>query len=448
MNHICEPLTYYTPQIHEHYERDQREKNRQNRLFLDLESEREKRRLLEYKSATDIQRRWRGFKGRKRGLKHLKEGRVKIRESWRMRKNDSSERKKLSYRVLEPFALAKRLESDSMEEAVLKRVPFFMRKRAKYWIEQNLQDEYWFPEKITDKKKIPKRGFQVGTYLDLKSQAWYGGIRLPGVHKIKQGYMEIKTEELGLENFLEIDDRVRIGNRVYTVDKDTPVTCLLVPIDRAWRFDTQDEIIVYKKPKLHKYVALARKSTYGLLHSQIVQMGIKAGLNSAELFETLLGLINRIVKDRLSLEKAKKMKKFIEYVAKKRKRSSYFMREKQNRQTVAELERMERDALLNPGEVNKDDRRANAYLDDPKAAGGDAGSVGGDKVSKMWDEQVDEETLKVIWVNKETGEIRDTKPDEEEEEGETAQEEQFKEAQKRLAKMKKGGRKQLGRKKK
>ena len=71
-----------------------------------------------------------------------------------------------------------------------------------------------------------------------------------------------------------------------------------------------------------------------------------------------------------------------------------------------------------------------------------------DAVTGDWDEQVDEETLKVIWVHRETGEIVDKKP-EDLELGvkESGAEKAFLEAQERLKKMKKGGRKELGKKK-
>jgi hypothetical protein len=63
----------------------------------------------------------------------------------------------------------------------------------------------------------------------------------------------------------------------------------------------------------------------------------------------------------------------------------------------------------------------------------------------VWEERVDDKTLKQIWVHKETGEIREIKPDEsEEKEAEAEEKRQFEESQKRLAKMRKGGRKELG----
>ena len=155
----------------------------------------------------------------------MKEGRQKIRAEWKERKKDDVVRFSKKYQVLEPLGLAKRLRSDTMEEAVLKSVPIFMRKRARYWIKQNLQDEYWYIDVLKlDPKKIPKRGFQVGNFPELCEQALWGGVRLPGYHSIKQGKMDLETTnfpgtELGLEKFLSVADRVRILSYNYTVDK-------------------------------------------------------------------------------------------------------------------------------------------------------------------------------------------------------------------------------------
>jgi hypothetical protein len=73
-----------------------------------------------------------------------------------------------------------------------------LRPRAKWWITKNLQDDYWYEENIKDKKKIPKRGFEVGKYEELVEQAWHGGIRLPGKVGILQGKMDVNTDEVPL----------------------------------------------------------------------------------------------------------------------------------------------------------------------------------------------------------------------------------------------------------
>ena len=105
----------------QHYERDLREKNRQNRIMFDRENAEEMRRQLEYNSAVLVQKRWRGNVGRKFGLRVLKEGRSKIREAWRLRKEDEKKKRGAAYKIRESMALTKRFSSDSMEEAVLRR---------------------------------------------------------------------------------------------------------------------------------------------------------------------------------------------------------------------------------------------------------------------------------------------------------------------------------------
>ena len=85
-------------------------------------------------------------------------------------------------------------------------------------------------------------------------------------------------------------------------------------------------------------------------------------------------------------------------------------------------------------EEDKDAKRVAGYLEDN----------GGE-----WEERVDDKTLKQIWVHKETGEIREEKPDEaEEKEAAAAQQQKFEESQARLKKMRKGGRKEMGKKRK
>jgi len=175
VNHKCEPLSYYTPTIHDHYEREIREKFRRARKAGDEHEMAMERQRKEFQSARLVQRRFRGFRARKFGRAFLKEERKKVRDKWKQRKKDNLVRVTKKYQALEPLGLAKRLDSDSMEEAVLKRIPILLRRRAKFWIKKNLQDNYWFEENIKDKKKIPKRGFDVGKYEELVEQVRAGG---------------------------------------------------------------------------------------------------------------------------------------------------------------------------------------------------------------------------------------------------------------------------------
>ncbi|GMH65185.1 hypothetical protein TrLO_g5227 [Triparma laevis f. longispina] len=440
VNHKCEPLTYYTPTIHDHYEREMREKSRRDRRASDDESAEIARQKLEYKSAMAVQKRYRGYRARKWGRHFLKEGRQHIRAEWRQRKKDDEVRITKRYLALEPLGLTQRLKSDTMEEAVLKSIPIFMRKRATFWINQNLQDEYWYPENLNlDKKRIPKRGFQVGKYEELCEQAYWGGIRLPGKHAIKQGKMDMETKPLegtqhGLEKFVAIGDRIRIKKHTYTIDKDAPEpTNDIVGIDRVWRFDEEKEIVAYKYPPHGKYRKLARKFQYILLEAQITQMILRLGLRAGDFLEQFLMLANRFAKGRLGMKAAGRIKRFSEKFKAAKKRNSYFDVSKQSRLAVDSDELAA--ALAAPDPIkDAEAEKIAGYLEDNDS---------------IWEEREDEKTLKLIWVHKETGEIRDIKPDEAEEQAEKNEEERkFKESQKRVAKMRKGGRKELGRKRK
>ncbi|GMI14545.1 hypothetical protein TrVE_jg10521 [Triparma verrucosa] len=440
VNHKCEPLTYYTPTIHDHYEREMREKSRRDRKQSDEESAELARQKLEYKSSMAVQKRYRGYRARKFGRAFLKEGRQQIRAEWRQRKKDDEIRLTKKYIALELLGLCKRLKSDTMEEAVLKSIPIFMRKRAKFWINQNLQDKYWYSDHLSiDKKKIPKRGFQVGKYEELCEQAFWGGIRLPGKHAIKQGKMDIETKPFegtghGLEKFVAIADRIRIKSHTYTVDKDAPEpTNDIVGIDRVWRFGDEKELVAYKFPAHGKYRKLARKVGYIFIEAQIFQMILRLGLRAGDFLETFLMLANRFAKGRLGMKAAGRIKSFSEKFKSSKKRISYFDVTKQSRMAVDSDELAA--ALAQPDlEADAEAAKIAGYLEDN----------GG-----MWEEREDEKTLKLIWVHKETGEIRDIKPDEAEEQAEKNEEERkFKESQKRVAKMRKGGRKELGRKRK
>jgi hypothetical protein len=437
VSHKCEPLTYYTPTIHDHYEREVREKNRRDNKSFNLAAAEEARRKLEYSSALAVQKRYRGNIGRKHGKAHLKEGRMKIRAAWRQRKLDDKIREKRNYVLREPLGLAPRLKSDSMEEAVLKTLPMAMRPRALYWISQNLQDEYWFPENIKDKKKIPKRGFQCGRYSELCEQALYGGVRMPGKHAIKQGKLDIDTPTQPLDKLIMFEDRVRIETRTYTVDKNSPLTSLVVPIDRAWRFDDKENLILYRFPPLHKYAKLGRKFVYDLMESQIVQMQLRLLLRGGDFFEIFLQLANRLAKSKLSMARAAKIKKFADGFSTRKKKFMYFQKERQNRLLADDMDELDKLGDLSVGidiEEDKDAKRVAGYLEDN----------GGE-----WEERVDDKTLKQIWVHKETGEIREEKPDEaEEKEAAAAQQQKFEESQARLKKMRKGGRKEMGKKRK
>jgi len=245
--------------------------------------------------------------------------------------------------------------------------------------------------------------------------------------------MDVTTEKIPLNRFVAVHDRVRISRQTYTVDKDAPdlLTEKIIPIDRVWRYKNKKELVMYKFPPQHKYVALGRKFVYGVIQSQALQIMLRIFLKGGDLVEKLMDIGVRLAKDRLSMKFAGQVKKYKDGFAERKKKLRYFDKVKQSRTAVNDEEAAAALTLLDPNaEEDKDLERADKYLDDNL----------GD-----WEERVDEKTLKVIWVHKFTGEITDIKPDEAEEKIAKAEEERkFKADQKRIAKLRKGGRKELG----
>ena len=286
---------------------------------------------------------------------------------------------------------------------------------------------------------IPRRGFRVGKYEELCEQAFWGGVRLPGYHSVKQGKMDLETSkfpstEHGLEKFLAVGDRVRISSRIYCVDKDADdPTAGIIPIDRVWRHKEKSAVVVYRYPPLTKYEAMVRKAGYAVIESQLTQMILRAAIRGGDFLEQFLVLANRLVKARLGMKAAARLKAFTDGFKARKKRLGYFDSTKQNRLLGDDDEAAKALASLPDLEAEKEAKRKAAYLD----------------AENTWEERVDEKTLKQIWVHKETGEIRDIKPDDAEEaEEKNRQMREFAQSQKMVAKMRKGGRKELGKKRK
>ena len=186
VHHSYEMLNYYTPTLHEHYLRDQREEARRKREQDKLAMLRSNAPMVNHEKAIDIQRVYRGMLGRIEGKQRLKQERQKIRQAWRLRQKENKVRERLMYKVLDVLGYARRLDSDSLEERVLQRIPKSRRTRARYFIEQNIADEVHFISLRKDFKKAPRWQFRVGTSEELIEQARYGGVRLPGTVSIEE----------------------------------------------------------------------------------------------------------------------------------------------------------------------------------------------------------------------------------------------------------------------
>ena len=177
---------------------------------------------------------------------------------------------------------------------------------------------------------------------------------------------------------------------------------------------------------------MARKAAYAVLESQLSQMVLRAALRGGDFFEQFLILFARLAKARLGMKTAGRIKAFTDGFKARKKRLRYFDRAKQNR-LLGDDDEIAKIAAGPDLEAEKEAKRKAAYLD----------------AENQWDERIDEKTLKQIWVHKDTGEIRDIKPDEQEEQAEkNRQQAEFALSQKRVAKMRKGGRKELGKRRK
>lgn len=146
-------------------------------------------------------------------------------------------------------------------------------------------------------------------------------MRLPGKHSITQGKLDVDTPTQALDKLVQILDRVRVGNCIYTVPQDgTAVTDKVVPIDRAWRFDDKTDFVFYRFPAQNKWVAKGRKVVYDIVESQVLQMGLRLLLKGGDFFEIFLTFLNRFAKSKLSLASAKKVKKFADGFSKRKRR--------------------------------------------------------------------------------------------------------------------------------
>jgi hypothetical protein len=94
VSHTYELLSYYTPIMHDHYERDCRENARRRRKEQELRLLEAAKLAAHNSAAVAIQRRYRGMKGRAAGIMLLKEARAKIREQWRKKKEHEARLRK------------------------------------------------------------------------------------------------------------------------------------------------------------------------------------------------------------------------------------------------------------------------------------------------------------------------------------------------------------------
>lgn len=199
-----------------------------------------------HKKATTIQRHWRGYQGRHVGRRVLHAGRRKMRADYRLRKADDILRSERSYWCLDQVGLAPPLNSDTVEERVLKHFPRFRRASIAAKIYKNIE---FAPGQVKDKKKVPKRGFNFGTEEELLEQAWYGGTRLPGYYTVVQGERMVKSST-DLTKVLDLKSRVRIHELHFSIDPKKGIKEDRLYLTRLWRRPNADKVIMYRMQDL------------------------------------------------------------------------------------------------------------------------------------------------------------------------------------------------------
>jgi hypothetical protein len=236
-NHSADPLPYYTPQMHERFLNDQREqilRVRMERLQEELEMRKDRRYM---RSVVVVQAWWRGIKARRQD--EIRRRRRRVRIAWRARREETRKvRSRVLYQLMDFVGVAPRLETDTREEVVLKRVPFWLRHRARMFIWENQADWGHYRVSRTDPQKgVPKRGFEVGEVGDLQQQAVYGGVRLPGLIYMRPGKSSHETQYdlKGLpEETISVGCLVRVKSRVFRVEA---IGERRLTLDRKWRGD-------------------------------------------------------------------------------------------------------------------------------------------------------------------------------------------------------------------
>jgi hypothetical protein len=224
-----------------------------------------------HKAATAIQKVWRARMGRAKGRELLRAGRRRMREQYRQRKQDDAVRRQRLYRLLDFFGRAPRLASDSKRERVLKHFPVPLRGIATRRIEGNLE---FAAGQVKDRKKVPKRGFEVGTVEELVAQAWYGGTKLPGFYMLKEGERVVYSTA-DLREVLGPRSRVRVGDLIFHVDPARGVTAKRIYLSRLWRRAGLDRVALYRMPELSRPLQQLHDALFVLCDSTPAQLAIE-----------------------------------------------------------------------------------------------------------------------------------------------------------------------------
>lgn len=295
--HKAEALPYYTPEMHQKFERASFDQRLQKRIEKITQAYTKRMQAVKMKSIIKIQAWWRGILGKRIGKEYMKKKRKEIRRKYRLRKYEDREiRSTWSYRILNIVGYPPMLRSDTIEESVLQRYSVFSRQGIRRYIWKNIDDWGYYkfseaaaPESVLMRKGVPRRGFDVGTLAELQEQAKYGGYRLPG--RVKMVFGET-THELTMDitPLLKKGSYIRIGVSLFAVLK---IKESKIVLNRKWRF-LDGEKVIYLLPSLpgekyRLYYKLRHDSYDYIVGNAVVQRILKwyeSGMNAIATYAT------------------------------------------------------------------------------------------------------------------------------------------------------------------
>lgn len=252
-SHRAEKLPYYTPDMHKKFERAMFTQRLQHRIEKVAQQYAKAFLKRKVKSIIKLQSWWRMLYYGIPAKAVLKEGRLKERRKWRVRQLENKQyRSKLSYKIKDVFGFAPHLQSDSVEEAVLKKHSVFRRQRIRHFIYQNCDDWGFLqqaklgldPPVPPTRKGTPRKGFDFGTLEELRDQAKRGGYRILGRVHMVTGETEHVVDR-DLTKYVRRGMLLRIGAAFFGVVKCKEGTLVL---NRRWRFKSKENCLIFRLP--------------------------------------------------------------------------------------------------------------------------------------------------------------------------------------------------------
>lgn len=337
----------------------------------------------------------------------MREVRLAERSQWKKRNEDDKIRRRLWYRWKDRSGKAQELDSDTIEERVLKTLKPKLRRKARYYIDQNLSDDGHFAHLRDNVKKRPRTGFEVGALEDLKMQAKYGGVKLPGTFTIEEGGRQVTTSvDLKCQAHVKEWDRIRIGKYVFDVSNQNSMLSFdgtNLPLVQVYRGESVEGGPAYLMPPRSALDRRRDTFLWTLKFGQIAQVGIRGKVTY---YKNRAKLSNKIAK---SLKKMGYRKS----AAKSKQAANRFERKEEiYRYMTAEHAR--KAGSKQQSVRGKDDGEDGTIADQLAARKAEKATgqyLGAEEVlESQWEEKFDVERQKKYWVHKETGETTFEEP--------------------------------------